>query len=62
MQLVLILVLVLVLILVLVLVLILVLVPPAATLAEAVSPHTWDSATVTLAAGLTTVLIERLPW
>lgn len=42
-------------------VLMLVLVPPIATLAEAISPHTWDSASVTGASGLAVALIELLP-
>jgi len=42
-------------------ILMLILVPPIATLAEAISPHTWDSATVTGFSGLTIALIELLP-
>lgn len=41
--------------------LMLIIVPPVATLAEAVSPHTWDSASVTGCSGLAIALIELLP-
>ena len=43
------------------LIVMLILVPPIATLAEAISPHTWDSASVTGCSGLAIALIELLP-